>query len=52
MNPIHNRIAQLINVSKVFSTGEQKTYAVNDVSLDLFTGEIRGPITGRKAADS
>ena len=40
MNPIHNPIAQLINVSKVFSTGEQKTYAVNDVSLDLFTGEM------------
>ncbi len=40
MNPIHNPIAQLINVSKVFSTGEQKTCAVNDVSLDLFTGEM------------
>jgi len=40
MNAIDTPLVQLINVSKVFTSGEQKTCAVNNVSLDLFTGEM------------
>ena len=40
MNATHKPVAQLINVSKVFRSGEQKTCAVNDVSLDMFAGEM------------
>ncbi len=33
-------VARLLNVSKVFTSGDQKTCAVNAVSLDFFPGEM------------
>jgi putative ABC transport system ATP-binding protein len=42
MNPTADNapLARLLNVTKVFSTGGQDTHAMDNVSLDLFAGEM------------